>query len=83
MFVSKECGFGAGDPSGEESGEVWGDVVYVLGVVVDLDVDLSIGSELVIWFLSILMAFDVEDVELDGHVRDDGSDGLNDVVVGA
>jgi hypothetical protein len=60
--VAKEGCLGARDPSGEESGEVGGDVVKFVGVVVNLDIDLSIWGKFIIWFLAVLMALYMKDV---------------------
>jgi hypothetical protein len=60
--VAKEGCLGARDPSGEESGEVGGDVVKFVGMVVSLDIDLSVWGKFIVWFLTVLVALYVKDV---------------------
>jgi hypothetical protein len=77
----EESCFGAMDPGGEDAGEVGGRAMDGLGLVVSQYVDFGKGGEFVVGFISVLVAFDVEDVG--GHWKgvDYSADGLNDVVV--
>ena len=51
------------------------------GMAVGQDVDLGVECELGIWLVFILMALDMEDVDLERELLNEGVDGLYDVVV--
>jgi hypothetical protein len=78
---SEEGGTGSGDPGWEESSEVWSYTVDGLGIVICLYVDLGIWGKFFIGFVVILVAFDMEDVNLDRRGGDESSNGLDDVAV--
>jgi len=72
---------GARDPGGEEASVVGCFVVDGFRLMISEHIDLCIRGQFVEWFVVVLVAFDVEDVEFDGEGLDGGSDGLKNVVV--
>ena len=81
LLSSKECCAGAREPCGEEAGVGWCLVMDCVGIVIRLYVDLGVRGKFFVGFVAVLMAFDVEEVDLDWHVSYGGSDGLNDIIV--
>jgi hypothetical protein len=66
MTVEEEGGTCAVEPCGEEAnlGSVL--VVYCIGVVISINIELSIWGEFVKWVLLVLMSLDMDDVNIDG-----------------
>jgi hypothetical protein len=52
-----------------------------VGIVIRLYVDLGVRGKFFIGSVAVLMAFDVEEVDLDWYVSYGGLDGLNDIIV--
>jgi hypothetical protein len=81
VAAMEECSMGSGDPSGEEASLARGGVVNGSSMVVGQDVDLGIESKISIWFVLVLVALDVKDVGLEWELLEEGTNGLDDVIV--
>ena len=83
LLPLEKSGAGGGDPSWEKAGEVWSILMDGLSMMVGLYVDLGIWSKFFVGFLTVLMTFDMENIDGDGHCFDKGLYSLDDVIVWA